>query len=374
MSEKLIDDTYFAKSDELAPEEDEEEEEKHFNFEIPSTSYAEVIGLQRPKLILHKMIELAAKHPDKMRALNLARSSGLIFYGPPGTGKTLLSQAVAGELKLKMCYVNISDITHKWVGQGARNAANLFMEAEENEPCLLFFDEIDALFGDREKGNENNEEDKKTKSELLARISKVHEKKDKAIFIVGATNIPWSIDGAFLRSGRIETHLYIGTPNFWERRKLIRFYLKSEDKSYMGHINYTLLSLATIGYSPADIEKICKVAKLNALDRNIYKNKPIRITTFWVQRALKSKEGGKSSLDAWYLAKRQELLGIPVPLWKQLFRAIFRRKKAYQPDPKEKGKFGPAELETYKDLVNDIKNYARWRYAITMVRVFGRGL
>lgn len=339
-----------------------------FKFEVPTIKYSDVIGMRRPKALLHKLLELPLRKPQEFMDLKINKSIGIILYGPPGTGKTLITKAVCGELQIKMCYVAIGSVMSKYVGESSKNVQEVFKLAKKNQPDAIFIDEADVLLQSRDEiSNEGGSTElKQAVSQMLQETSLVHDDKASHIYMLASTNAPWSIDQAHRRSGRFEYLIYIPAPTIWERRKLIRHYLRANDpltQAKFGNINYTLLALATSWYSPADVEKIVKIAKINAIER-----KKVLITTRSLQKALWSKEGGKSSLDAWYMNMAVKYLPQRRSFWKSL------ASKKYRNAEEKKVKFDRADLELYKEMVGDIKHYMRHRIMMRMVRLFGRGM
>jgi len=388
----------------------EPQKESEFKFEVQKTRYSDVIGMKRTKAILHKLLELPLKRGNEFEQLGMKKSVGIILYGPPGVGKTFLSKAVSGELNLRMCYVEANQIMQKYVGDSSKKVHEVFDQARTNQPDILFIDEADSLLQDREKisGEGGSQELKQAVSQTLIETSIIHDDKKSCVFMIAATNRPWDIDMAHKRSGRFEYVLYTRPPNFWERRKLFQLYFRSlewtvrifkgeeetieyfnqetdadafarnlsEEESAIvqkapskyGAINYSLLSLATSDYSPADLEKIVKVAKLNSLER-----KKVLISTRAAQKALWSKEAGKSSLDEWYTSMFHKYL----PRKRNLMRSLVSRRYRELEDEKaksERSKFDKADMDIYKEMVDDIIRYHNHKWFIKIVRCFGRGL
>ena len=342
-------------------------EEPMFKFEIPTIKYSQLIGMRRQKAILHKLLELPLTKPVEFEQLGVKKSIGIILYGPPGTGKTFLCKACCGELNIKMCYITPTSIMSKYVGESAAKVHQVFLEASRNQPCAIFIDEADVLLQKRDdissEGGSN--ELKQAVSQMLVETSLIHDDKKSHIYLLGATNTPWTIDSAHKRSGRFEYLLYVKSPSFMDRRKLFKLYLGKEGSNfgqYFGKINYTLLAMASADYSPADCEKICKIALINAIEK-----KKVLVTTRSVQMAFWSKEGGKSSLDPWYLEMWQKYLVKRRSLLKSLFSKRYRE----QEDPKVK--LDKSDMEIYKELIQDVQRHQNHKWYIAFVRLMGRG-
>jgi len=342
-------------------------EEPMFKFEVPTIKYNQLIGMKRQKAILHKLLELPLTKPLEFQQLGVKRSIGILLYGPPGTGKTFLCKACCGELNVKMCYITPTSIMSKYVGESASKVHQVFFEAYKNMPCAIFIDEADVLLQKRDdissEGGSN--ELKQAVSQMLVETSLIHDDKKSHIYLLGATNTPWTIDPAHKRSGRFEYLLYIKGPSFMDRRKLFKLYLGQENsdfKQYFGKINYTLLAMASADYSPADCEKICKIALINAIE-----HKRVLVTTRSVQNAFWSKEGGKSSLDPWYLEMWQKYLVKNKSIIKSIISKNYREKE----DPKSK--LDKSEMEIYKELIQDVQRHQNHKWYIALIRLLGRG-
>ena len=385
------------------PTKKEQEENPPFKFEQQAVRYENVIGMKRQKLILHKLLELPLRKARDFESLGMKRSVGVILYGPPGTGKTFLSKAACGELDVPMCYVKVSSVMSKYVGESSKRVHELFEAARTKQPCAVFIDEADILLQSRDdiSGEGGSHELKQAVSQMLQEVSEVHDDRKSHIYMLAATNMPWSIDPAHKRSGRFEYLLYVRAPEFRERMALFRLYLDSRTWSVVsdgnlsvfltereadafaagqekaeaklvitkqlrsdqyGRIDFFTLALATPDFSPADIEKVCKVAKLNAIE-----HERVLITTRSVQKALWSREAGRSSLDDWYIGMNQKYL----PKRKSIIRSLISAR--YRDREEQKVKFDKADVKIYEQLVNDVKRHMRWQWVIRVQRIFGRG-
>ena len=353
---------------ETGGEEDERPKESGFKFEIQKIRLSDVIGMKRPKALLYSFMEQPLKKPKDYDDLDVKKSCGIILYGPPGTGKSFLSKAVNGTLNVPMCYVTPTSVMSKYVGESAAHVHELFTEASKRQPCSIFIDEADVLLQNRDSisSEGGSSELKQAVSQMLVETSQVHDTKGSHIYMLAATNQPWEIDPAHKRSGRFKYVIYIPAPNFWERRLLFKKYLGKETLNQpdkFGTINYSLIAFATIRYSPADIEEICKVAKINAM-----KKAKTFITTRTIQKALWSHEAGRSSLDNWYVGMAVKYL----PPTKSLLRSLISG--AYRNKEQKAGKFDKADLEIYGDLISDVHGYMRWRIPRKIARILGKGI
>lgn len=340
--------------------------ERQFKFEQSAKTFADIIGYGRHKKLLRRWIEQPLKQGDKYKFFDMPRSTGIIFYGPPGTGKTLMAKAVSGEFKIPMRYVFISDILDKLVGGSEKNMRKIFEDAKASQPAIIFFDELDALGSARESANEFTSNDiKNTVNEFMTQLSELHDDKVTSVFVIAATNLPWLVDDAIKRSGRLEHFIYMGTPNFWDRRRLFHYYLGIGSRKYARAINLSLLSFATMAYTQADIEKVCSGAKRRAIEKG-----RDYVTTRDIQNVLKDRDEGKSSFDSWLAkAKQTYIKQQKTQIRHTGFLGLHRQKERVE----QEGKLSMDEQRLYKPLINDMKSKSRWRIAIAMIRFIARG-
>ena len=205
------------------------------------------------------------------------RTLGLLLYGAAGTGKTAIVRALAGEAKINLVIGKIHEIVDMYTGNTEKNLHNLFEEARKNAPSILFIDELDGLGTKRSGlGNEGTAAVMRLAiNTFLQEMDGLDSNKDN-LFVIGASNQPWAIDEALKRSGRFETTIYIRPPNYKERKQMFKYYLAGKP---LGRINYDRLSRATMGYSGADIKKICGEATIRAIKADSLTNKSQIITT-----------------------------------------------------------------------------------------------
>ena len=226
--------------------------------EKPDVKWSEVIGLDDAKGALRESIVYPSKRPD---LFPLGWPRGMLLYGPPGTGKTMLAAATANELDGYFINVDAASMMSKWLGEAEKNVSNLFKMARkynerEGKPVILFIDEVDSLLGDRnsEVGGEI-----RAKNQFLSELDGVNGKgKDTMMYVIGATNKPWSLDEPFLR--RFQKRIYVSLPQSEAREKLFAQYTKPLKKSL--RFNLTTLSKQFEGYSASDIKDVCQGAQL----------------------------------------------------------------------------------------------------------------
>ena len=229
--------------------------------EKPNLSWNEVIGLDDAKSALRESIVYPTKRAD---LFPLGWPRGLLFYGPPGCGKTILAAATASEIDGYFVNVDAASMMSKWLGEAEKNVSKLFKMAhalneKEGKPVILFIDEVDSLLGSRnsEIGGEI-----RTKNQFLSEMDGVNSKgKDVKLYVIGATNKPWSLDWPFLR--RFQKRIYVSLPSLEARQNLFDLYTAPLKKDM--RIKTHELAKLFEGYSASDIKDVCQSAQLKAV-------------------------------------------------------------------------------------------------------------
>jgi SpoVK/Ycf46/Vps4 family AAA+-type ATPase len=237
------------------------------------SSLADVGGYEELKQELYEAIAMPLKLKDFSKAYGLKMASGILLFGPPGTGKTLTVLALAKELKIPFFYVKCSDILSSWYGESERNISELFATAKKNAPCILFFDEIDALAKSRDLFFADDV-GPRVLSVLLSEMDGI--KSDSQIVVIGATNCPHRLDSAILRPGRLDKIIYMPLPDFKARLEILKIHTSKIqlDKD----VNLEEIAKKTEGFSGADLANLIVEAKRLAIREAHSKNKLVPLS------------------------------------------------------------------------------------------------
>lgn len=247
---------------------DEPELEKPLTFD-------DVVGLNHVKEAIRNAIVYPFKYQSIYKAFKRKSGGGILLYGAPGTGKTMIAKAIAGEIDAEFISVNCSDIYSKWLGESQQNVKKLFERARSAKKAVIFFDEFESLGCARNGENGDTSGINGVVCELLAQIDGFCSKPHSTVLVIAATNRPWDIDSALLRSGRFERHLYIGMPDESARMEIIR---KQMADLPVDELFYDELAKSTDGYSSADVTGVCNLVKDRAIMRSIKENEISNVT------------------------------------------------------------------------------------------------
>lgn len=230
-----------------------------------NVTFADVAGLDEAKEEVMEVVDFL-KTPKKYTALGGKIPKGVLLVGPPGTGKTLLAKAVAGEASVPFFSISGSDFVEMFVGVGASRVRDLFKQAREKAPCIVFIDEIDAIGRARGKNNMQggNDERENTLNQLLVEMDGFST--DKGVILMAATNRPDILDSALLRPGRFDRQIGIDRPDLKGREAIFKVHLKTIIKSE--EIKPFILAEMTPGFAGADIANVCNEAALIVARRN----------------------------------------------------------------------------------------------------------
>jgi len=216
----------------------------------PKVKFKDVGGMDSVKEKIELKIIKPILHPEIFEKFGKKSGGGVLLYGPPGCGKTYLARASAGEADVNFINVSLHDILDLWLGQSEKNLHSVFDQARINKPCIIFFDEIDALGYKRD--NISQSKGSNIINQLLVEIDGFNSQNEE-ILIIGATNTPWSLDEALKRSGRFDDVIFISPPDIIAREKILKIHL--EEKPHR-EINFQRIAKITHHYSGADLQNI----------------------------------------------------------------------------------------------------------------------
>lgn len=288
-------------------------------------NFSDVAGLAEAKTEIEEIVEFL-RNPKRYTELGGKIPKGALLVGPPGTGKTLLAKAVAGEANVPFFYMSGSDFTEMFVGVGASRVRDLFRQAKEKSPCIVFIDEIDTVGRARGKSPNmgGNDERENTLNQLLTEMDGFGT--NSGVIILAATNRADILDKALLRAGRFDRQIYVELPDLNDRVAIFNVHLRKI--KIAADVDVDLLARQTPGFSGADIANVCNEAALiaarhnkkeverqdfiNAVDRIIGGlEKRNKITTDEEKRAIAVHEAGHATVS-WHLQYANPLIKVTI--------------------------------------------------------------
>jgi len=282
-----------------AQDDDGESETGGWEVERPLVTLSDVAGMEAVKRRLNLAFLAPMKNPDLRKLYGKSLRGGLLLYGPPGCGKTFIARATAGELGAKFLSVGLSDVLDMWIGNSEKNLHQIFETARANSPCVLFFDEIDAL--GHKRSQMRNNAGRNVVNQLLAEMDSV-DGNNEGVFILAATNHPWDIDTGLRRPGRLDRTLLVLPPDAAARESVLR--LHSQDRPLEG-VDFAALAAKTEDYSGADLAHLCEAAAELALEDSLATGKIRAIGMSDFKRGLKEV---KPSVRPWFETARNYAL------------------------------------------------------------------
>lgn len=254
--------------------------------EIPNVTWEDVGGLEMLKEELKEAVEWPLKHKDAFEYVDISPPKGILLYGPPGTGKTLIAKALAKMTESNFISVKGPELLSKWVGESEKGVREIFRKARQASPCIIFFDEIDAIVP-RRSGGDSSHVTENVVSQILTEIDGLEEL--HGVLIIGATNRLDMVDSALLRPGRFDRIIEVPKPDARGRKHIFEIHTKK--KPLAPDVTLDKLVELTDGYTGAEIAAVCNRAATGALKRHIagavQSYKEIKVTQQDLEDAIK---------------------------------------------------------------------------------------
>ncbi|MEO7426736.1 MAG: ATP-binding protein, partial [Fibrobacteria bacterium] len=267
--------------------------------EKPALDFSHVGGMEKLKEEIHLKIIHPIEHPEIYRAYGKKVGGGILMYGPPGCGKTHLARATAGQVKACFISVGIHDVLNMYLGQSERNLHDIFETARSNTPCVLFFDEVDALAANRTDMRQSA--GRQIINQFLSELDGIGTG-NEGVLVLAATNAPWHLDSAFRRPGRFDRILFVPPPDAAARVGIFRIVLQGKP---LEDIDYEKLAKVSEGFSGADIKAVAESAVEGKLREAIKAGKPSPLTTKDLIAAAKA---ARPSAKEWFSTARNYAL------------------------------------------------------------------
>lgn len=266
------------------------------DIEPPGIRLADVGGMEEVKQRLELAFLGPMRNPELAKAFGKTLTGGLLLYGPPGCGKTFIARAVAGELGANFFAVGISDVLDMYTGQSERNMARLFAEARRRAPCVLFFDELDAL-GQKRSQLTHASSMRNTVNQMLSEMDSLGGN-NEGVFTLGATNHPWDVDSALRRPGRFDRMVLVLPPDAPARAAILRYHLRDRP---VAEVDLDRIVRLTEHFSGADVAHVCTTAAERALALSMQIGRLHALTTKDLEAAVKEV---RPSTGAWFATAR----------------------------------------------------------------------
>ena len=289
----------FSDDEEEDDNEYEDDYESNSFLEKPDINFEDVGGMHHIKKEIDLKIIKPLEHQDLYKAYGKKIGGGILLYGPPGCGKTFIAKATAGQINSKFISVGLNDILDMWIGNSEKQLHGIFELARRNKPCVLFFDEIDALGASRSDMKQSA--GRHLINQFLQELDGIDADND-GILVLGATNTPWHLDPAFRRPGRFDRIIFVPTPDEEARESIFKLNLS---KKPIKDINYKDLAKSTESFSGADINAVIDIAIEEKLENSFETGIPEPLTT---KDLLKAAKKHKPTTSEWFTIAKNHAL------------------------------------------------------------------
>lgn len=246
-----------------------------WDAERPAVTLADVAGLAEVKQHLDTAFLAPLRNPELAAAFGQKPGGSLLMYGPPGCGKTFIARAIAGDLGASFLHVTLADLLSKWIGESEKAIQSVFRHARAATPCVIFFDEFDALGGRRTSGGGGSQAMRMLVTQLLEELDGMAGRND-GVYFLAATNRPWDIDSALRRPGRIDKTVLVLPPDAVARAAIVQGALTGKPAD---DVDVVAVAAATEGFSGADLSHLTTTVLQQAMVESMSRGEVVPVTT-----------------------------------------------------------------------------------------------
>lgn len=272
-------------------DDDDEDGASEWEFERPAITLADVAGLAEVKKHLDVTFLAPLRNPELAAAFGQTAGGSLLMYGPPGCGKTFIAKAIAGDLGASFIHITLADLLSRWLGDSEKAIQSIFRNARAAAPCVVFFDEFDAVGGKRTSGS--SQSIRTIVTQLLEELDGV-QSANEGVYFLAATNRPWDIDSALRRPGRIDKTVLVLPPDSVARAAIL---MQALDGKPTDDVDFAKLAAATEDFSGADMSQVAKSALQHSMQESMAAGAIVPVTTETLLSAVASTT---PSTRAWF--------------------------------------------------------------------------